>query len=310
MLDTKNFQVVDLFSGCGGLSLGFEKAGFDVLCGLDSWQWAVETYNKNFEHPCINIDVGDVEAVEDVLAPFFEVSDVGLRPGIVGGPPCQDFSSAGKRVEGSRAGLTEKFAEVVGLLRPGFVVMENVPQALKAQSYQSALSMLRDTGYEVDTVVLDASKCGVPQRRKRLFALGFEDGEILDDVLESLHGEQDSKSMTVRDYFGKDLDFEHYYNPPRSYARRGVFSVDEPAPTIRGVNRPVPPGYESHRGDTAPVNEVRALTSRERARIQTFPDWFEFVGARTNVEQLIGNAVPVNLAAFVAERVRRGLESV
>ena len=114
--------------------------------------------------------------------------------------------------------------------------------------------------------------------------------------------------MTVRDYFGEDLDFEHYYNPPRSYARRGVFSVDEPAPTIRGVNRPVPPGYESHRGDTAPISEVRALSSRERARIQTFPDWFEFVGARTNVEQLIGNAVPVNLGAFVAERVLRGLE--
>lgn len=309
MSDTETFSVVDLFSGCGGLSLGFEKVGFDVLCGLDSWQWAVETYNKNFEHLCVNIDVGDVGAVAGVLAPFFEDSK-GLRPGIIGGPPCQDFSSAGKRVEGSRAGLTEKFAEVVRLLHPGFVVMENVPQALKAQSYQSALSMLRDAGYEVGTIVLDASKCGVPQRRKRLFALGFEDGEILDVVLESLHGEQASKSMTVRDYFGEDLDFEHYYNPPRSYARRGVFSVDEPAPTIRGVNRPVPPGYESHRGDTAPISEVRALSSRERARIQTFPDWFEFVGARTNVEQLIGNAVPVNLAAFVAERVRRGLESV
>lgn len=306
MLDTKIFQVVDLFSGCGGLSLGFEKAGFDVLCGLDSWKWAVETYNRNFKHPCINIDVGDVGAVVDVLSPFFDGYS-GSRPGIIGGPPCQDFSSAGKRVEGSRAGLTEKFAEVVGLLRPGFVVMENVPQALKAGSYQSALSMLRGFGYEVGTVVLDASKCGVPQRRKRLFALGFEDGKTLDAVLELLNDEQDSKSMTVRDYFGDGLDFEHYYNPPRSYARRGVFSVDEPAPTIRGVNRPVPPGYQSHRGDTAPVGEVRALSSRERAGIQTFPEWFEFVGARTNVEQLIGNAVPVNLGLFVAERVFRGL---
>lgn len=304
----EKIPVVDLFSGCGGMSLGFERAGFNVLCGLDNWGCAVDTYNANFGHECVNVDVSDVDAVMRVLLPFFNEHS-GMKPGIIGGPPCQDFSSAGKREEGSRAGLTEKFAEVVGLLRPGFVVMENVPQALKAQSYQSALSMLHDAGYEVGTIVLDASKCGVPQRRKRLFALGFEDGEILDVVLESLHGEQDSKQTTVRDYFGDDLDFEHYYNPPRSYARRGVFSVDEPAPTIRGVNRPVPPGYESHRGDTAPISEVRALSSRERARIQTFPDDFEFVGARTNVEQLIGNAVPVNLAAFVAERVRRGLES-
>ena len=137
------FSVVDVFSGCGGLSLGFEKAGFDVLCGVDSWECAVETYNANFDHPCVNMDAGDVDAVAEVLSPFFEGVG-GVRPGLVGGPPCQDFSSAGKRVEGKRAGLTEKFAEVAGVLHPGFVVMENVPQAVKAGSYQRALGMLQE----------------------------------------------------------------------------------------------------------------------------------------------------------------------
>ena len=302
-----SFSVVDVFSGCGGLSLGFEKAGFDVLCGVDSWGCAVETYSANFDHPCVNVDAGGVDAVVGVLSPFFEGTEV-VRPGLIGGPPCQDFSSAGKRVEGGRAGLTEKFAEVAGVLRPGFVVMENVPQAVKAGSYQRALGMLQEFGYSVGTIVLDASKCGVPQRRKRLFALGFEDADVVEYVLGLLESEQDDVSLTVREYFGDGLEFDHYYNPPRSYARRGVFSVDEPAPTLRGVNRPVPPGYVPHRGDTAPIEGVRALTYRERAAIQTFPDDFEFLGSKTNVEQMIGNAVPVNLGLFVAERVRRGLE--
>lgn len=301
------FSAVDVFSGCGGLSLGFEKAGFDVLCGVDSWGCAVETYNVNFDHPCVTVDASDVDAVVEVLSPFFEGAG-GARPGLIGGPPCQDFSSAGKRVEGKRAGLTEKFAEVAGVLHPGFVVMENVPQAVKAGSYQRALGMLQEFGYSVGLVVLDASKCGVPQRRKRLFALGFEDADVVECVLGLLESEQDEVPLTVREYFGEGLGFDHYYNPPRSYARRGVFSVDEPAPTLRGVNRPVPPGYVSHRGDTAPIEGVRALTYRERAAIQTFPDNFEFLGSKTNVEQMIGNAVPVNLGLFVAERARRGLE--
>lgn len=308
MTSGEKFSVVDLFSGCGGLSLGFERAGFDVLCGLDNWGCAVDTYNANFNHVCMNVDLGDVESVLDVLYPFFYQSDE-VRPGIIGGPPCQDFSSAGKRSEGARAGMTEKFADFVSWFQPEFVVMENVPQAIKAESYQKALNTIKNAGYFVDTVVLDASKCGVPQRRKRLFALAFKDKDVLDRVMNLLVSEQDNVSMTVRDYFGDSLEFEHYYNPPRSYARRGVFSVDEPAPTIRGVNRPVPPGYVSHRGDTAPINGVRALTYRERARIQTFPEDFEFVGSKTNVEQLIGNAVPVNLGWFVADKVKRALDA-
>ena len=108
--------------------------------------------------------------------------------------------------------------------------------------------------------------------------------------------------MTLRDYFGDSLGFEYYYRHPRNYNRRGVFSIDEPAPTMRGVNRPVPKGYPGHPLDPVPISDsIRALTTKERALIQTFPPSFVFDGNKTDVEQMIGNAVPVKLAEFVAQ---------
>ena len=115
--------------------------------------------------------------------------------------------------------------------------------------------------------------------------------------------------MTLRDYFGDSLGFEHYYRHPRNYSRRAIFSIDEPAPTMRGVNRPVPKGYPGHPNDTCPVSDtLHALTTAERALIQTFPKDFIWVGSKTDVEQMIGNAVPVNLAQYVAETVKLAME--
>ena len=107
--------------------------------------------------------------------------------------------------------------------------------------------------------------------------------------------------MTLREFFGDELGIEFYYRHPRSYARRGIFSIDEPSPTVRGVNRPIPNGYPGHDGDAAPVNTpgLRPLTTKERSRIQTFPARWDLVGAKSDLEQIIGNAVPVNLGAFI-----------
>ena len=115
--------------------------------------------------------------------------------------------------------------------------------------------------------------------------------------------------MTIRDWFGDRLATETYYRHPRSYARRGVFSIDEPSPTIRGVNRPIPLGYPGHPGDAADVKNTRPLTTAERAEIQTFPPGFNFVGSRTDTEQMIGNAVPVRLAKFVATAITATIAS-
>ena len=135
--------------------------------------------------------------------------------------------------------------------------------------------------------------------------LGKDDGFALHTFI----SRQSKKVMTLRDYFGEDLGFEFYYRHPRNYNRRAVFSIDEPAPTMRGVNRPVPKGYPGHPNDACPVSpDMHVLSTEERAWIQTFPKTFKWVGNKTDVEQMIGNAVPVNLAKYVAETVELALE--
>lgn len=296
--------VVDLFAGCGGLSLGFQKAGFKVEAGFDSWDKAVETYNRNLDHPAFQLDLSDVEKSIEVLTPYFSDS----AQGIVGGPPCQDFSSAGKRVEGARADLTERFAEIVTRIRPRFFVMENVPRAIHAAAYQRALETMRSAGYGLTVKTMNAAYCGVPQLRKRLFAVGVL-GASEDFLSEALDNGLAENPMSIRDAFGDEFGINHYYRHPRSYVRRGIFSIDDPSPTVRGVNRPVPRGYPGHAGDTAPIDGIRPLSTAERSRIQTFPEGYVWPETKTNAEQMIGNAVPVNLAEYVARTLSTHLKS-
>ncbi|MDD4495223.1 MAG: DNA cytosine methyltransferase [Eubacteriales bacterium] len=291
--------VIDLFSGCGGMSLGFERSGFRVIAGFDNWVEAVENYNNNLGHDAFVLDLSNVDASIQMLSKFFETE----KPAIIGGPPCQDFSSAGKRKEGARADLTENYAEIVAHFRPPFFVMENVDRVEKSYAFQRAKQILIDAGYFVNYVILNASQCGVPQNRRRLITFGSFSAPITERVIESLENNVSKHKTTVRDWFGDKLDTNYYYRHPRSYARRAIFSVDEPSPTIRGVNRPIPDGYPGHKGDPASISEARPLTTRERASIQTFPESFNFTGSKTNVEQMIGNAVPVLLAEYIAKHI-------
>jgi DNA (cytosine-5)-methyltransferase 1 len=129
-------------------------------------------------------------------------------------------------------------------------------------------------------------------------------------MLEILKSGFSKKRMTLHDYFGDSLGFEHYFRVPRSYQRRGVFSIYEPAMTIRGVDRPVPKGYPGHPGDTAPLDgKIRELTFKERSLIQTFPDSFIIEGPKTVANQLIGNAVPVKLAEYIAYRLKEHIDN-
>ena len=161
---------------------------------------------------------------------------------------------------------------------------------------------LIDNGYGLTEIVLDASHCNVPQKRNRFFCIGGlnQDDGFLSAILRA---KQTVLPLSVRDYYSEKkytLEFEYYYRHPRSYKRRGIFSVDTPAPTIRGVNRPKPSEYKKHDSDPVDPSNIRAMTTRERARIQTFPDTFVFPENTANTEQMIGNAVPVQLATFVA----------
>ena len=161
-----------------------------------------------------------------------------------------------------------------------------------------------DCGYGLSSIVLDSSFCNVPQSRSRFFLIG-ELGGIQNSLVDLFKINLSNKPMTVRDYLGDKLNLEYYYRHPRSYARRGIFSIDEPSPTIRGVNRPIPPNYKLHSGDPQDIDiaMIRPLSTIERSYIQTFPRSFKFFGTKTNLEQMIGNSVPVNLAFFVASTI-------
>ncbi len=292
-------NVIDLFCGCGGLSLGFQEAGFSIVSSFDNWDAATDVYRLNFQHPVHKADLMEDEKVVPIVRNYHP--DM-----IIGGPPCQDFSSAGCRNEnGGRAILTVKFAQIVSAVRPQWFVMENVANIVKYTKLFEAMNLFRQSGYGISCAVLNAALCGVPQRRKRFFmvgCLGKRDGFFDDFFKEGLS----SREMTVRDYFGSRLGLNAYYRHPRSYARRGVFCIDEPSPTIRGVNRPMPRGYKLHHNDPVSTLEgVRPLTTLERAEIQTFPSDFIWIGKKTEVEQMIGNAVPVKLAEHVGRLIQK-----
>jgi len=285
-------RVVDLFSGCGGMSLGLQQAGFDVVGAFDNWDPAIAIYRENFKHPIFKVDLSCDEAMAAVRK---------LKPDLIaGGPPCQDYSIAGKRNLGKRANLTIRFAQIVSTIKPKWVIFENVYNIEKFPTLPEMKKILSDAGYGVSSTILDASRCGAPQKRQRFILVGrmHEKDGFLDEILKN---GLSKKQMTVREYLGNKLHTDYYYMHPRSYNRRAVFSVDEPASTIRGINRPIPVNYKKHPADKVPISDkVRALTTRERGYLQTFPDSFVFSGAKTDVELAIGNAVPPALAKYVA----------
>lgn len=160
-------RVADLFAGGGGMSLGFQNAGFEVVCAIEKWQPAVDVYRANFlDHPVLQLDLDDEQ--EAIVGINNFKPDI-----IIGGPPCQDFSSAGKRDESQgRASLTVSFANIVVGCRPEYFVMENVARSASSGAFKTALSIFKRAGYGVTMKVLDAAYCGAPQTRKRFFVVG------------------------------------------------------------------------------------------------------------------------------------------
>ncbi len=294
----KKLACVDLFCGCGGMSLGFMKAGFDVKAGFELWDPAISVYKANFKHPIIKQDLSDLDEAIPKIAKY--------KPDlIVGGPPCQDFSTAGHQDESrGRAILSIYYSQIVSAVRPKYFVMENVANIRKSQAFPEVLANFKKSGYGITQRVLDAAFCGVPQTRKRMFvigALGAKDdflGEELDRALAK-------KPMSIYDYLGNSLGTEYYFRVPTNYTRRAVFSIYEPSMTIRAVDRPIPSGYKGNANDSAPLSAARCLTPKERSYIQTFPKSFKFSGCKTDQNQMIGNAVPVNLAKFVGAALSR-----
>lgn len=278
------------------MSLGFQNAGFSIIAAYDNWAPALDVYRANFDHPAFETDLSDPSVIKDIKS---------YNPNIiVGGPPCQDFSIAGfRKFQGKRANLTLSYCDIITAVKPKWFVMENVYNINKSPVFDKALDILSGAGYGITKDIMDASRMGVPQMRRRYFIigkLGAKDNFLL---LPLIAGLSDVRT-TVRDYLGNFLQTEYYFMHPRSYARRAIFSIDEPSSTIRGSNRPIPKKYTPHPADkTSDLNQVRALTTKERSYIQTFPENFKIEGVKSKLEQVIGNAVPVKMAEYIAKYI-------
>ena len=158
---------VDLFCGIGGSSTGLEAhPDIEVLAGADASEQALSQYALNHDHEALKLDLADVAAT---VARLRQLGRIDI---ISGSPPCQDFSFAGKRVEGDNASLTVRFAETVALLKPKLFFMENVPQVVSSVAWQEASSVLTGAGYALTAVEINAAHCGVPQARKRAIIAG------------------------------------------------------------------------------------------------------------------------------------------
>ena len=278
--------------------MGFEQNDFEIVASYDHWEAAIKCYNRNFDHAAMREDLNDVpRMVELITAHEPQV--------IIGGPPCQEFSNAGRRQEGEKAELTIAYAKIVTALRPNYFVMENVPRIKESKAYSVARELYTEAGYGLTEVILDASKCGVPQKRSRFFCVGGLDQEN-EFLLGKIFSQYIGEPISVQKYFNNinyDANIEYYYRHPTTYDRRAVFSLDTISPTIRGVNRPRSSTYKPHKSDASTFENVRQLSTRERALIQTFPMDFSFDDLelpKCDIEQMIGNAVPVGLSSLVA----------
>lgn len=296
-------RAVELFCGAGGMSRGLIDAGIDVVRAYDAWPVAVENYRKNVGP---HAEVADLK---NLIAVIPEISR--LAPDLVcGGPPCQDYSLAGKREEGENASLTVAFAIVVTTVRPEWFLMENVLQAEKSSAWTEARAMLKRAGYGISESKLTASFYGVPQSRRRFFAigrLGERDGFLQSDIASAAS----SEPMTLRALFSPNTPADAallsngfvYARPVRG--SRGVRTIDEPFPTVTRTSweRPGPKYIASpHPNDPVPATSTAELTREQASRIQGFPAQWRWVApTQRDILQMIANAVPAPVARALGE---------
>ena len=291
-------KVLSLFSGCGGLDYGFhQRDEFDVMRSYDSMKHAVEVYNLNFTPKAQQFDV------RDILKPEF---DLGFAPDvIIGGPPCQDFSVAGDKTLGDRANLTETYIDIICKYKPLYFVMENVPsiRTIGKSIYDKIIKKLQDASYGLSVNVIYMPDYCIPQERKRLVIIGKQGG--VEGSFDAPLIDAKDPISNIRAYIKKtNIDIglhgkEHIYRHPRNYSRRGVYSIDELYPTVRGCLRKMPPVYVFHDGDTAKTRDsVISPDWNMVAKLQTFPPSFKF--ANKNNAIIIGNAVPPKFSEVLA----------
>lgn len=348
-------KVIDLFAGVGGMSLGFENSGFDVVLANEYDSSIAEAYERN--HKNTKMICGDITSLdlEKTFSDYKGKVDV-----VIGGPPCQGFSQKGQRktIHDERNFLFKYYVKVVDLVKPRYFVMENVPNLLTAEGgyfKKEIEDLFNSMGYRLRMGVLNASDYGVPQNRRRAVIIGKRDGEAPD-----LPTPQ-KESVTIWDAIsdlaylnsGEGKEQQDYINKPQSeYQKKLRSGSDKLYNHVATKHSPlalerlamIPPNAgkevlpEEHltksiysgtwtrmrkdeisvtittRFDTPSSGKFthpyldRAITVREAARIQSFPDSFHFIGNKGSQMKQVGNAVPPLLAAAIAETIMRDME--
>ncbi|OLS38277.1 DNA (cytosine-5-)-methyltransferase [Alkalihalophilus pseudofirmus] len=349
------FNVIDLFSGVGGLSLGFRQAGFNVLLANEIDKDISKAYVAN--HPggkMINEDITKLD-IPSLFNPYKGNVDI-----IIGGPPCQGFSQKGARkiLEDERNFLFKYYLKVVEYLKPKYFLMENVPNLLtsnKGSFKEDIYKEFQKIGYELDSDIINAFDYGIPQNRKRAFILGKLEDEVnlslgcfekvtAWDAISDLAYLNSGEGIEEQDYvFSANTSYQKYlrrdsiklYNHvatkhselaikrlklippeqgkealPKEHLTKSIYSgtwsriiKNEPSVTITTRFDTPSSGRFSH-----PYLH-RAITVREAARLQSFPDNFIFLGPKTSQMKQVGNAVPPLLANRIAEAIKLDIVS-
>ncbi|MDE6473818.1 MAG: DNA cytosine methyltransferase [Clostridia bacterium] len=346
-----NKKVIDLFSGVGGLSLGFRKAGFDIVLANEIDKSIANSYTQNHpETKMINDDITKID-IKNLFSSLEGSVDV-----VIGGPPCQGFSQKGKRksINDPRNFLFRYFFEVVKYVKPKFFVIENVPSILTAENgyfKQEIAELFKGIGYNITSTVLNASDYGVPQNRCRAFIVGNEIGvdfkfpEPVDykvtiwDAISDLNYLNSGEGSHCTAYqlesqtiYQKELrkGAKMLYNHqatnhsslalaklalippegnksalPKSMLTKSIYSgtwcrMQTYAQSVTITTRFDTPSSGQF---THPFLD-RAITVREAARIQSFPDEFIFYGNKGSQMKQVGNAVPPLLAFAVARKIK------
>lgn len=302
-------SVISLFSGCGGMDLGF-RGGFDFMGGHypkhpfeivwanDFNEAACKTYTSNLGHP---IHVGDVWNHLDSLP---ETADV-----VVGGFPCQDISVNGKRagVAGKRSGLYRAMVETVRRTRPKIFVAENVKGLLMEYNHSSLHQVYHDfsaLGYRVSYRLYRSADYGVPQLRERVFIVGTRPdvGDFTPPPPTHTKYEWVSAEQAIGDLESceKNSESSHIWSLTRKSPEQGSrrLKADRPGHTIRA---------ECHGNIQFHYRLPRRISMREAARIQSFPDCFRFESGLRETERQIGNAVPPVMAWHIGNAVAKAL---
>lgn len=326
------YNIIDLFAGVGGLSMGFEKNGFVTVLANDFDKDASNTFKAN--HPNTPFIDGDIRLVtKDVINKKLNGKQVDV---LMGGIPCQSFSMAGYRIrkgidhsEDPRHFLYKEYFRILDIVKPKVAIIENVKGILSSHDgaiLQDIIYSFEERGYKADFKPLNASDYGVPQARQRVFIIANKINhenifpnkyDHIVPVSEALKNIPDDALNHEKRYLtGKALERvklikqgQNWQDLPKEMQTKSIHSgaygrIDPSRPSRTLTTRFDTPsvGYVTH------PSENRTLTVREGARIQTFPDDFIFTGNKLQQFKQVGNAVPVQLANVVSLGIKKMLD--